>query len=395
MMNHKFQLSKNNTLWWVIIAMLIGCISAFHYTTPIQNGHWHLIYMQSYFIPILIGAFQFGVRGGLGAAISISLIYMPHLAFDWVGNLEHRLLGFMHILLYNLIGYLTGLKAQREQSEKARYQKTALKLEQSLEQLKQQTEKLAEVEGQLHIADRRAIIGEMAASLAHEIRNPLGSIQGTVEILRDELPESAQNDKFFKILIDETRRLSVVLENYLSFARRPKDSDVEYDTAEVIQNTTMLLAGHFRKKNIKLNVLSPSVPIRVTGDPNYLTQILVNLALNAIQAMPEGGELTIRTENSQNKDGGTKSPVRIHVQDQGCGIQSDELNKIFTPFYTTKENGTGLGLAIVKRLVDSLHWQIDVSSSPGEGSVFTLSLPVNAQQKQESQEDFNEADSID
>ena len=127
------QKSNKSLVWSGIIFILVIVISILHYTTPTMQWQYHLIYMQAYFIPILMAAFQFGIRGGLGVALAVSVLYLPHIMLHWGGLVENNLLRFMQIVLYNVIGYLTGLKAQREMEEIKKYKNTASELENSPE----------------------------------------------------------------------------------------------------------------------------------------------------------------------------------------------------------------------------------------------------------------------
>lgn len=378
--------SRSEMFWWGLVAVFVVIISTLHYLTPTTKGHLHLIYLQSYFIPILIAAFQFGVRGGLGVAFAVSLIYVPHVMIQWLGNTEHTLLGILQIIMFNIIGYLTGSKAQKEKNEKQRYQEAARELEQSLEKLNQQSNKLVELEEQLRLSDRLAVVGELTTSLAHELRNPLGTIRGAVEILNEELPREAKKTEFFQILIQETERMSSVVDNYLNFARKQKKTSSHYDVGEIIQSTCLILAGRARKERIRLHKDLPEKSIILNGDPNELRQVLVNLLLNSIEATPDSGVITISAQlNHKNpqltepgENGDEQTVLNLSIKDQGVGITPDTLDKIFQPFYTTKEKGTGLGLSIVKRIIDDQHWQIDVKSQPDQGTEVILTIPFES-----------------
>ena len=377
---------KSEKFWWGVIALLIIIVSTLHYTTPTSKAPLHLIYLQSYFIPVLIAAFQFGVRGGLGVAVAISLIYMPHIMLQWLGNTEHMLWGILQIIMFNVIGYLTGLKAQKEQDEKHRFRQTAAELEQSLKKLERQSNELAEMEEQLRLSDRLAVVGELTTSLAHELRNPLGTIRGAVEILTEELPPEAQKTEFFQMLIQETERMSSVVENYLTFARRPKNPDSQYDVGEILQSACRILAARARKAQIELRTTLPAQPVILKGDPNHLRQVLVNLLLNAIEAMPEPGVIAISAQlqdkQEKSSEPGAGEPgsgiLQLMVKDQGTGIAQDALDTIFTPFYTTKEKGTGLGVSIVKRIIDQQHWQIAFHSRLRQGTEVVLTIPLKS-----------------
>ncbi len=368
------QISSNNHIyyWWGVIGILIIIISVFHYTTPTTQSYYHLIYMQSYFIPILIGAFQFGVRGGFGAALVISAIYFPHIMLHWGGSSDQTLMRILQVIMFNVVGYLTGLKAQREQEEKHNYQWTAERLERSLRELEHQSEKLAELEQQLRLLDRLSIVGELTASLAHEVRNPLGAIRGAVDILKDEIPENPKLKEFFNILIEETGRLNATVENYLGFARRPQGTASDFDVRDVIQNVTVLLASRARRRQIQLQLEIPDKSIFIHADANQVRQIIANLLLNAIQVMT-GGEIRVSVRVISDNE----TPyVEIAIADQGPGIPESEIGRIFQPFYTTRKDGTGLGLSIVKRIVDENRWDIRVESIPGKGATFCLLLPL-------------------
>jgi signal transduction histidine kinase len=373
--------NKNQFHWWLIIWILVIIISILHYTTPTMKWQYHLIFMQSYFIPILLAAFQFGIRGGLGTAIGVSILYFPHIMLQWGGLVEANLMRFMQIMLFNVIGYLTGLKAQQEQIEKDRYQKTAEQLKRSLEELQQKTEKIEGVEEQLRLADRLAVIGELTASLAHEVRNPLGSIRGVVDILKDESPQSGKVQEFLDIMVQETDRLNQVVENYLGYARQPKKDKVSFDVHDIIRNSEMLLTSRARKVNVSLHIPISDSPLYLESYPGQLQQVIINLTLNGIQASQPGDKITIgadqiNTDNVQSSNW-VGDGILIQVIDQGKGIEKSEIKNIFKPFYTTHRDGTGLGLAIVKTLSDQNKWQLDVKSQPGKGTTFSIFIPQN------------------
>ena len=370
--------------WWLIIAALVILVTILHYSTPTMKWQYHLIFMQSYFIPIILGAFQLGIRGGLGTAIAVSFLYFPHIMLQWGGLVEGNLMRFLQIVLFNVIGYLTGLKAQNEKEEKSRYQNTAEQLEKTLQKIREQSVRIEEMEDQLRQADRLAVVGELSASLAHEVRNPLGSIRGIVDILKDELPTNKEMANFLNIMVQETERLNEVVENYLRFAGQKSSQVISFDIREIIKNTELLLANRARKNQITIKTRLPEKELPLTGVPGQLQQVLMNLALNSIQALPDGGEITIGVEqletNSQSgeetSDSKNTNEIRISISDNGKGISEPDIEKIFKPFYTTRQDGTGLGLAIVKRIIDQNNWRIEVESEINKGSIFSIYIPI-------------------
>ena len=351
------------------IVTFIVVISVLHYSTPISKLPFHLIYMQSYFIPIILAAFWFGIRGGLSSAVAISLIYLPHIMFQWGGFTLINLVRFLQIALFLLLGYLTGLKAQGEKEEKERYRKTAKELEKSLQKLREKTEQIFEMEQQLKSADRLAVIGELTANLAHEVRNPLGSIRGAAEILRDAVPDDVKELEFFDIIIQETKRLNQVVENYLNYAKKSNRMISLIDLKEIIHNVHLMLGPKIRKSDIRLEERLPEEPLYVKAQSIHIWQVLMNVLLNAVQSMPRGGTITIE---AQPRNG----HIQLTVKDTGSGIRKDDLARIFDSFYTTKPTGSGLGLAIVKRIAQENHWPLKVDSTAGRGTIFRITFPM-------------------
>ncbi len=364
--------------WILVITVLIIGISILHYKTPTMRWQYHLVYMQAYFIPIILAAFQYGIKGGLGTAMIISIIYLPHIILQWGGLVETNLMRFLQIGLFNVLGYLTGLKAQGEKQERIRYQKAAEELQKSMDALREQSEKLLDMERQLRSADRLAIVGQLTASLAHEVRNPLGSIRGAVEILRDQVPEDVRNSEFFDILIQETQRLNEVVEHYLNFVKKHSRQYSIFDAREVIQQVLQMLASILRKQHVQVITQLPDTPLMIQAVQIELWQVLMNVLLNSVQAASQdGGEIHLEAKIiTQNAPEEASNFIQIRIADNGPGISEEKMEQIFTPFYTTKETGTGLGLSIVKQITESNKWQMELKSIPGKGTVFILNIPA-------------------
>ena len=232
---------------------------------------------------------------------------------------------------------------------------------------------------QMKERDRLAALGEMAAGLAHEIRNPLAAIKGATEYLDpDKLP--ADDREFLGIIVEEVNRLNGVVSQFLDYARPIKATTAPGEVNEILQRTFKLLAGQY-PPSIEISLdLAGGLP-RVSCDAEQLKQVFLNLALNAVQAMPQGGRLTVSTRRTRDdlalwRDApGRGDGVEIRFRDSGPGIPEEARENVFVPFYTTKEKGTGLGLAICQRIVKAHQGVIAVSSSPGGGAEFVISLP--------------------
>jgi signal transduction histidine kinase len=228
--------------------------------------------------------------------------------------------------------------------------------------------------------DRLAALGEMAAGLAHEIRNPLGAIKGAAQLLitSDGAPPSqAETAEFLAIIVEEANRLNNVVTRFLDYARaeRPgREGAGKVDLNLVVRKTQQLLSQD--AKHVELRVRVDEHLPQVAGDPESLLQVFLNLGQNALQAMPDGGTLEILTTRRRRSRLGYGQFCEVRFRDTGVGIPRDRLKKLFIPFYTTKQKGTGLGLAISHRIVNQHGGTIEVRSTIGQGSTFSVFLPA-------------------
>jgi signal transduction histidine kinase len=227
--------------------------------------------------------------------------------------------------------------------------------------------------------DRLAALGEMAAGLAHEIRNPLGAIKGAAQLLvtSDGSP-SQENTEFLNIIIEEANRLNNVVTRFLDYARAERpggDSGDRVDLNNVVRKTVQLIQQE-PLKNVELRVRTDEQLPMVAGDPESLLQVFLNLGQNALQAMPDGGTLEILTTRRRRSRLGYGQFCEVRFRDTGIGIPRDRLKKLFIPFYTTKQKGTGLGLAISHRIIHQHGGTIEVRSTIGQGSTFSVFLPA-------------------
>ncbi len=351
----------------ISIAALIVLFTIFHYTTPIAIHPLHELYQVLYFIPIILAAFGFGLKGGLASAAIVTVLYLPHVMFQWGGGFFMNLGRFLMMVLFNILGGLTGYLWERERAERNRYRQASIRLQESLENLNRKTEELAVIEGQLRTAERLSTLGEMTASLAHEVRNPLGSIRGVAEILRDEAKDP-KLDKFVDILLKETHRLDAVVANYLSYAKPKSTHNVDVAVDKMLDSVLALLGPELRKKNLRAKVDVPR-DMQLFCKEGQIRQAVLNVLLNAIQVTPPGEPIEIAAWQSDQK-------ILITIKDQGVGITEAAKQHLFEPFYTTKEDGTGLGLAITKRIVEGHKGRIYAENSQAGGAVITMEFPI-------------------
>jgi two-component system sensor histidine kinase PilS (NtrC family) len=234
--------------------------------------------------------------------------------------------------------------------------------------------RLMEMEENMRRHERLATVGSLAAGIAHEIRNPLASLSGSIQMLREELDLNADSKRLMDIVLRETERLNLIITDFLDYAR-PKNSRQErIDLNNLLQETVTLFRNSrdFRE-GISLHCDFITMHA-VMGDPLRLRQVFWNLLINAAQALDDRGSIWITVSSSKEH----ADEITITVMDNGSGILPENLGKIFDPFFTTKNQGTGLGLAIAYRIIEDHKGAIDVKSVPGKGTTFTIHLPSAA-----------------
>jgi len=225
-----------------------------------------------------------------------------------------------------------------------------------------------------------AKIGEMSAGMAHEIRNPLGGMAGALQMLRREPLLDSENARLMDIATKEATRLNTIITEFLRYSRPPDLNLKECDLRELVTETVALIRhdGRVQKSQEVVVRQEGHIPM-VQADPDKMKQVFWNLATNALQAMPSGGTLTISTGCRRVTSGKRSGDVvEVVVQDTGTGIRKEDLNRIFLPFFTTKQNGSGLGLATAQRIVDQHGGWVRVESEEGKGARFVVVLPVEA-----------------
>ncbi len=250
----------------------------------------------------------------------------------------------------------------------------------------QDVTRLKEMEDQVKIMDRLAAVGRLASGMAHEIRNPLASMSGSIQILGQSLQLDDDNKRLMDIVLRETNRLDQLLTDFVLFTHPDQRKKKQIELNTVIMDTIELFLSNADHGSITVDTdLNGSIMLE--ADPNQIKQVLWNLFVNAHQAMDIGGTLSIRTTKipaaelkgmSQPLPAGphARSWVQLTVADTGCGIDEDDADKVFDPFFTTKPRGSGLGLAIVYSIIESYKGQVSLKSQKDRGTAFTILLPA-------------------
>ncbi len=233
------------------------------------------------------------------------------------------------------------------------------------------------------LQQRLAAVGEMAAGIAHEIRNPLASMSGSMQMLRQELPLSADQAQLMDIVLKESERLNQTIKSFLAYARPQRFAVQQLDLRTIVQETAMLLRNSTEVGDQhEVEVRLPDAAVPVHADEGQVRQIVWNLATNGLRAMPNGGTLVLSAVSEPTPEG---QAAVLLVEDEGVGIPAEELDTIFQPFRGSFGKGTGLGLAIVHRIVTDYGGQIDVKPRPGAGTVFRVTFPARNDVRSERQ----------
>jgi signal transduction histidine kinase len=240
-------------------------------------------------------------------------------------------------------------------------------------ELENKNETVREMSQQLLQATKLATVGELAASIAHELNNPLATVSLRVESLLKQVPQDEPKQRVLKVIEQEVERMSNLVSNLLQFSRRSFQQISTVDVSEELEKTLELIYYHLRKHRITVRrEFAPNMPM-IQADRQNLRQLFLNIFTNASDAMPEGGTLTIRV-------GVCDRNVVVEITDTGAGIAPEVLPKVMEPFFTTKPEGkgTGLGLPICRRIVQEYKGTLDINSEVGKGTMVRIALPVTS-----------------
>lgn len=351
---------------WMRVALVVFgilLVSAGHYFTPPSLFLWHNIFQRLYYLPIVFAAISFGWVGGLLAAVASALCYVPHILMAWGHNPEYTANQYAEIVVFFLVGAVTGVLSDRERKRRQQLQKSTEELSKVYRELQDSFE-------QLKRADRLSAVGQLSAGLAHEIRNPLASIEGAVDVLEKDQGSGDRKAEFLSIIKKECRRLNGLLSNLLDFARPRQPRIKVMHVRKVIDSVVSLAAHTGERKGVSIQVRVPEDLPTIKGDIEQLQQVILNLTLNAIQAMPEGGNITLAAEQANEQ-------FAIRVVDEGSGVEEEDVDRIFDPFYTTKPAGTGLGLAVAHQIIRQHGGVIKAERNPEKGMTFSVLLPLD------------------
>ncbi len=350
------------------IVILTLSITLAHYTMSHTVIYLHDISRRLYYLPIILAGLWFGKKGGIYTAAAITILYFPHALFSWYGKNPRYLDNIIEIVFFNVVGYLIGSFIEKRISQQQKIERSARELKQAYRQLQTNSTRITELEEKMRFADRLSILGELSASLAHEVRNPLAGIQGAAEILKKKLSSRNDETEFIDIQLSEIQRLNKVVQNYLSLAKSETVNFTVLSINDIVRETIELVRLSARKKKIDIRIDLPDERIRVYGCILQIQQVILNLAINGIQAMENSGQLLLAVSSDKNR-------ALLTVRDTGPGIPEENREKLFTAFFTSKKEGTGLGLSIVKRIVQNHNGKVWFETG-ATGTAFFVELAL-------------------
>ena len=355
---------RNRLYVWIVIGIIIVLVTVLHFLTPVDQIVWHEIYQRLYYIPIIAAALLFGLRGGLSASLFTTVVYFPHIYLHWQhSDFNYSINQYAEIVIFILVGGIMGALGDRLRRARER-------AEQNAEQRRQAYDELQRTFQQLLQAEKLTSLGELSAGIVHEVRNPLGSIRGAIEILEDELKPDSPRREFADLAKTEIDRLDRLVGEFLRFARPSEPSKAPSDPNSIVESVAALIENQAASQSVLiLKDLQSGIP-PVLVDAEQVKQLILNLAINGLQAIEQsnGGEktLTFRTfERDEN--------CIVEVADSGAGVAPQNIAKIFDPFFTTKEKGIGLGLSIAHKIATQHGGTLTVAND-ADGAVFRLAF---------------------
>jgi two-component system sensor histidine kinase HydH len=355
------RLSRTRTKVGSIVAMVLALAIA-TWLTPVDLVVLHNILHHLNILPLMLAGMLFGWRGAVQTLLLATILQSPSIYRHWHDTPLDAQDQVVELSTFGAAGIIAGFLADRERMQRLRVEATKLELERVYQELSENVQHLKKTE-------RLTAAGQLAASLAHEIRNPLASISGAAGILaRGQAPPESR-EECLDILMKESVRLNKLLTNFLDFARPRLPRLQRTEPVSIIQSVTLLTQHVAARQNVNLVQQTPGAMREIECDAEQIKQVLLNLILNGVQATEPGGTVTIGASESANH-------VSIQVVDEGRGVAAEDIERIFDPFFTTKESGTGLGLAVAQNIMAQHGSAITCRQNAvsGKGMVFEIQL---------------------
>jgi two-component system, NtrC family, sensor histidine kinase HydH len=348
----------------LLIVALVIALAVFSWMAPDHDVILHNVLHHLNILPFMLGGMFFGWRGALKTVLLATVLQAPSIYRHWFQEPLDAQDQVVELTTFGSAAVIAGLLADRERTQRKRVEATKVELEHVYLELQQNIDHLKKTE-------RLTAAGQLSASLAHEIRNPLASISGAAGILARGQASAQAKAECLEILTKESQRLNKLLTNFLDFARPRLPRLQQAEPLELVRSVTALAQHTASRQGVSIQVQAEGTPLEIECDPEQIKQVLLNLILNAIQATEGEGAVIVRALFLQDR-------LCVDVYDQGPGIAPEDQERIFDPFFTTKENGTGLGLAIALNIATQHGGTVTCRSNVACGCIFRMELPAFA-----------------
>jgi two-component system sensor histidine kinase HydH len=363
--------SERSKVTSIIVMVLALAITT--WLTPVHLVVLHNILHHLNILPLMLAGLLFGWRGAFKALLLATVLQSPSIYRHWHNMPLDAQDQIVELSTFGSAAIIAGIVADRERMQRLRVETTKLELERVYIELRKKVQHLKRTE-------RLTAAGQLAASLAHEIRNPLASISGAAGILARAQAPPESRAECLDILMKESVRLNKLLTNFLEFARPRLPRFQITEPISVIQSVIVLTQHLASRQHVHLVEQAAATLPEIECDAEQITQVLLNLILNAVQVSEAEGTVVIRSS-------ATPAHLSIQVIDEGIGVLVEDMERIFDPFFTTKENGTGLGLAVAANIISQHDGSITcrVNEEKARGMIFEIQLPIERSAKSSSE----------
>ena len=333
------------------------------------SGGFNSVVFLVFYPLVALHSFYYGFFRGVALATIATLVYVVAIHDQW-GLLLWADLVFRVSIIF-LIAVFLGFISENEKRDKNELIKTQLRLELLYKELEKAYKNLQDVKSQVEQTEKLASIGRLSAELAHEINNPLDGIKNCLTVIKNEFEDPQRKKRYLELIDEALYDIECAVRNLLDYAKRHEPVWEEVDINGILERTIIMADYKLQNTEIEVKTGFDATLPPIIGDSHQLQEVFFNIILNAIDAMPKGGRLTIETKKIGNF-------ADIKIRDTGVGIRKEDLAHIFNPFYTTKPlgEGTGLGLSVSLEIVKKHDGDISVSSEVGKGTVFNITLPI-------------------
>ena len=331
-------MDKRKTLYIIFIAASASFITYLHYSTIESIHALHDIYRELYYLPLLVGALAFGLRGAILTYLLVSFLYLPYIAQTWTGTIFFETKRVLFLLLSGIFSFLAGYLMDRDSKRKK------------------------EMEKERYLAG----LGQVSSAIVHDLKNPLLTIEGFAKRIQE---GKGNVNTAIQAIIDSADVMQKIVRDVLDFARPIQLELKEENAAYVIKKACELCTGKAEEREVTILTEIPDVPVTINLDRFQMQRALANIISNAIEASGRGQSVSVGADPKEDS-------LSITIRDDGAGMDKETRESLFIPFFTKKSTGTGLGMPMAKKIIEGHNSKIDIMSNLGKGTQVIVRLPI-------------------